>query len=153
MPDGTFQPIDKPIRHKRRSYADNQQLAQPKPDVRLRDDAVLEWARKLGRCEICGKPRKTMPCHAKTRGSGGADTIGNIVAGCQDCHTRTEGAGQAGKNELFTIIAKRKMTPELANLLQRTPEQYIDTKRKIKYHWPKGRKIQNRNSLASRRAM
>jgi 5-methylcytosine-specific restriction endonuclease McrA len=52
--------------------------------VRLIDEAVLE-KRRRELCWVCGDP-ESQASHIKTRGSGGPDTIWNVVAHCQRCH-------------------------------------------------------------------
>lgn len=102
-----YEPIEKPTKSKRRTHADNQELAQPKPGVRFRSEQVLNWARRRGLCEVCCRRLKTEPLHVKTRGSGGGDELSNVVAGCRECHNRTQDAGDAGVAELKAAIARR----------------------------------------------
>lgn len=65
----------------------------PKPSKPLRDKTHLEFIRGLPCC-ICRDPR-TVPHHAKTKGSGGGDD--ETVPLCHKHHTGDEGVHGLGR--------------------------------------------------------
>jgi 5-methylcytosine-specific restriction endonuclease McrA len=109
MPGGTW--IEKPTRPRRRKserYADNQQLALPKPGVRIRDERVLNWARRRGVCEVCLRTAKTDPAHIKSVGSGGHDTFDNVTALCRQCHDLHHASPQRVTDEQLRQITRHR---------------------------------------------
>jgi 5-methylcytosine-specific restriction endonuclease McrA len=82
------------------------------PDVRIVDEAVLNWARARGVCEVCGRIVKTEPLHIKTVGSGGSDTYANVAAGCRACHDATQDDGERGKEVLRAAVRRRRAYPD-----------------------------------------
>lgn len=74
--------------------------------VRIVDESVLNWARSLWNCEVCGEHQRTYPHHIKSRGAGGSDTMGNIVACCWFCHEKIH-RGLIGREVLRGIVEGR----------------------------------------------
>ena len=117
MPDGTYQPIPKPARPRRRSSAERRaadaQLAIPKGDaIRVTDDAVLIWARTLGCCEWCGRVGPTEASHTHSRGAGGADSHENVTAlgtatTCP-CHGRHHTGHEPTADQLLATADRRE---------------------------------------------
>lgn len=109
MPIAPFKWIDKfkPWRH--RSYQDNQQLAQPKPGMRLRSYKAFR-ANRSKVCEKCGLQPfgkgQIIRHHVKSRGAGGNDEPGNFVDLCIRCE-RDAHNGRIWKDELLGIIQAR----------------------------------------------
>ena len=103
-----FDPIDKPKRPRRRTAADNQQLAIPKPGVRIIEEAVLEWCRSLGICEWCGQPGPTEPSHSESVGAGGPDSYANLTGLCRRCHDSHHQGHEPTTAQLLQTAARRE---------------------------------------------
>ncbi len=73
---------------------------------RIVDEALLDRFRAMRNCEHCGKPCRPHPHHVKSRGAGGGDTTGNVIAMAPDCHDAVH-RGQISRETLRAIIARR----------------------------------------------
>lgn len=73
-------------------------------------EAVRALAYKHGgyyECEYCGKWDAIVHIHhIKSRGSGGRNETGNLIALCWKCHTLAHN-GRIGKQKLFEIAEER----------------------------------------------
>ena len=80
----------------------------------IKDDAILEQARRRACCEFCGTFSQSglHPHHLFTRGAGQLDIPINLAALCVLCHHRTHSGHSAGptKLQLLEIVAKREWT-------------------------------------------
>ncbi len=74
--------------------------------IRIVDESVLQAARNMGQCEVCGRPGPTDPAHISSRGSGGDDTNENVVAACRLCH-REQHQGLISLERFRQIVANR----------------------------------------------
>lgn len=90
----------------KRPRADYSVLALPKIGVRIRDESVLETARRRERCEVCKRPGSVDAHHVKSRGSGGHDVASNILGICRSCHDLAH-RGLISKAELLEIVRNR----------------------------------------------
>ncbi len=117
MPTPGFEPIPKPGRRPRRSNderrAADADLAIPKGDaIRVVDEAVLEWARTLGRCEWCAAVGQTEASHTKSRGAGGSDSYLNVVAlgsaSTCPCHGNHHQGRQPTHDQLLATAERRE---------------------------------------------
>lgn len=81
-------------------------LAIPKPGVRVRCEAAMAAIRAIGHCEKCGVGCQPHVHHVKSRGAGGHDEAGNLIALCPGCHDRAHRA-LIGRDELREIIGRR----------------------------------------------
>lgn len=74
-------------------------------DENLRKAVIL---RDGCRCQECGKSNcKLETHHIKARRYGGADTIGNLITLCENCHQKTEGREEEFEERYFKKIKSK----------------------------------------------
>lgn len=74
-------------------------------DENLRKAAIV---RDDCKCQECGKSNCVLEVHhIRARKYGGADTIGNLIALCSDCHQKTEGREREFEDRYFKIIGSK----------------------------------------------
>lgn len=60
--------------------------------VRIKNKALLQAIRELP-CTACGHPPPSDPCHCKSVGAGGSDTVDNVFPACRACHSLSHSIG------------------------------------------------------------
>lgn len=74
-------------------------------DENLRKAAIIRDGCK---CQECGKSNCVLEVHhIRARKYGGADTIGNLITLCSDCHQKTKGREQEFEDRYFKIIGSK----------------------------------------------
>jgi len=73
---------------------------------RIEDKEVLEKVRQMP-CSVCNKKRPIHPHHLKTRGSGGDDTLANLVPLCPKHHVEIHQYGISKMCEEYPLFKKR----------------------------------------------
>lgn len=74
-------------------------------DENLRKAIIL---RDNYKCQECGKSNCALEVHhIRAKKFGGADTIGNLITLCSQCHQKTEGREQEFEDRYFSIIQSK----------------------------------------------
>lgn len=74
-------------------------------DENLRKATIIRDGCK---CQECGKSSCVLEAHhIRARKYGGADTIGNLITLCSDCHQKTEGREREFEDRYFKIIGSK----------------------------------------------
>lgn len=79
----------------------------PKPKRYISVEDLLEYKRTHRSCECCGSNRALQVHHLKTRGSGGGDTVDNLMVLCTLCHNKAHGV--PGFNRKLKRLKERNL--------------------------------------------
>jgi 5-methylcytosine-specific restriction endonuclease McrA len=78
----------------------------PKPKRYVSIEDLLEYKRTHRSCEYCGGDWHLQVHHIKSRGSGGGDTVDNLMVLCTTCHNKAHGV--PGFNRKLKQLKERK---------------------------------------------
>lgn len=94
---GCFQPTANPVRGRCPECRREQDAASFYQSPKWRALAAAVRRRQGGACLICPSGYRLTAHHVVPRGSGGPDTLDNLVALCGHCHSQYEGDKRAGR--------------------------------------------------------